>query len=91
MYNFVESVVKMGNITKSALFDYENLNEEKISRNEDPYHIYTDKVAYGVYDGKTDELICKTELRRDAKLTIKEFKEIDKENGEHNSYYIKKL
>ncbi len=81
----------MGNITKSALFDYENLNEEKISRKEDPYRMYTDEVAYGVYDGKTDELICKTVLRRDAKLTIKEFKEIDEENGEHNSYYIKKL
>jgi len=81
----------MRNVNEFALFDYESLNEEKISRNEDPYYVYTDKVAYGVYDDKTDKLICKTVLRRDAKLTIKEFKKIDEENGEHNSYYIKKL
>lgn len=68
----------------------EFLTEKKESKKDDPYLSRVEEVKYGVYD-KNDELICKTVLRREAKETIQEFEEIDKENGEKNTYTIRKL
>lgn len=68
----------------------EFLTEKKESKKDDPYLSRVEDVKYGVYD-KNDELICKTVLRREAKETIQEFEEIDKENGEKNTYTIRKL
>lgn len=60
-----------------------------LGKQDDPYEIYTSDLKYGVYaDG---ELVYKSKLKRDAKATIEEWKEIDAEVNESHSYIIKKL
>ena len=83
----------MGNVTRSALFEYNYMDDKKneLKAKREIGKDYIDDVKYGVYDDK-GELICKTVLRRDAKQTIEEFKEIDKEEtGKEKNYTIKKL
>ena len=59
-------------------------------KEDDPYESRVSNVKYGVFDAD-GELICKTRLRKEAKATIEEWWEIDKENNEKHYYYIRKL
>lgn len=80
----------MGKITQSALMELDVLEEKKQSKADDPYWSNVNGVKYGIYDENND-LICKTILRREAKETIQEWEEIDKENNEKHKYFIRKL
>lgn len=83
----------MGNITKSAIFDYNEIedkeNERKAKR--EIANDYINNMKYGVYD-KDGELLFKTQTKREAKETIEEFIEIDlEETGKEKKYFIRKL
>lgn len=91
----------MGIITSSAIFSYNNLNEENekrelnpkayhpLPKKYDPYEIYTTDLNYGVYaDG---ELVYKCKLKREALATITEWEEMDAELGEKHKYKVEKL
>lgn len=64
---------------------------EKKTREYDPYEKYTEEVKFGVYDKANNDMICKTPTKTEARETIKELKEIDKEIGIKHKYYITKL
>lgn len=83
----------MGNITKAAIFDYNEIedkaNERKAKR--EIANDYINNMKYGVYD-KDGELLFKTQTKREAKETIEEFNEIDlEETGKEKKYFIRKL
>lgn len=78
-------------ITSSEKEAEEYIDSLKEAYETDVYKKNTDSVKYGVFT-YDDELIYKTPSKREAFLSVREFREMDKEStGKKNRYKVKEL